>query len=155
MCLRCDGYSEEEVERCLDLAIRVNGWTATQISDDGQQGWTYTLGMNEELDHPDLIIVDAPLDAQRRIIGWLADMVSDDGGPDSGVLERNGIELLPVHPNQLTGGLIAQWSHRYQRFPEAGEFLQVVPPKHLFCACHAEQRRRLDTPPMGPPLEFA
>ncbi len=63
MCSRCDGYSEEEVERALDLQIRVNGWTATQISDDG--------------------------------------------------------DLDP----------------------------QVLPPPHLFCACHAEQRRRLDTPP--------
>jgi hypothetical protein len=70
-------------------------------------------------------------------------------------LEDHGIELLPVHPEQLTGGLIAQWSHRYKRFPDAGDFLQVLPPEHLFCACHALQRRRPDEPPVGPPPESA
>jgi hypothetical protein len=155
MCLRCDGYSEEEVERCLDLAIRVNGWTATQISDDGQQGWTYTLGMNEELDHPDLIIIDAPIDLQGKIVHWLATMICEEGHLDDDAVEDAGIELLPVHPEQLTGGLIAQWSHRYRRFPDAGDFLQVLPPKHLFCACHAERRRRLDAPPEGPAPESA
>ncbi len=155
MCLRCDGYSEEEVERALDLQIRVNGWTATQISDDGEQGWTYTLGVNEELDHPDLIIIDAPIGIQGQIISWLAAMICDRGDLDREVLEENGIEVLPVHPEQLTGGLIAQWSHRYRRFPDTGDFLQVLPPKHLFCACHAEQRRRLDEPPDGPAPESA
>ena len=38
---------------------------------------------------------------------------------------------------------------------DAGDFLQVLPPKHLFCACHAEQRRRLDDPPDGPAPESA
>lgn len=74
---------------------------------------------------------------------------------DPDVLEDHGIELLPVHPEQLTGGLIAQWSHRYKRFPDAGDFLQVLPPEHLFCACHALQRRRPDEPPVGPPPESA
>lgn len=133
----------------------MNGWTATQISDDGERGWTYTLGMNERLDHPDLIILDAPIDIQAKIVSWLADKVCDDGDLDERDLEGKGIELLPVHPGQLTGGLVAQWSHRYRRFPAAGEFLQVLPPKHLFCACHAEQRRRLDAPPGGCPPESA
>ena len=143
MCLRCDGYSEEEVERSLDLGIRVNGWTATQISDDGERGWTYTLGMNERLDHPDLIILDAPIDIQAKIVSWLADKVCDDGDLDERDLEGNGIELLPVHPGQLTGGLVAQWSHRYRRFP-AGTLTSTSSPS----------RRPIKAFPMGEAKEI-
>ncbi len=149
MCLRCDGYSEEEVDRAHELAIRVHGWTGIQVSDDGDSGWTYTLGLNDRLGHPDLIMIDVELEVQGQIVDWLASMVAETGSLDVAVVEANGIELVPVHPDQLCGGLVAQWSHTYGRYPAGGEFLQVLPPRGSLCACHSHQVRRLDGPPEG------
>ena len=67
MCQRCDGFSEEEVERGYDLTIKVDGYVRIQVESAGQPAWAYTMGLNEQFGHPDLICVQVSADLQRQL----------------------------------------------------------------------------------------
>ncbi|MCB0996863.1 MAG: DUF4262 domain-containing protein [Acidimicrobiales bacterium] len=136
--------TEEEVARRAELIFRVYGWMLESVEEgpDGA-GWSYTVGLSENFDHPDLIILDGNLGLQIELVRAIADMVVDEGGVNDEALAELDIELVPVDPNELEQELITCWLERYERWPSEGEFLQVIPPAYLFCDCHAHERRRL------------
>ena len=151
MCMRCEGFSEEQVGRVHDLAIDVHGFVITQVREHGQNGWTYTMGLREGLDHPDLLVVHMLPDVQAELVSKLGNMVVDDGQIDPEVLAVSDIELVPVDPRHLRDGLVAEWVNRYGRFPEEGDFLQVMAGSSMLCECCQHRMQRLDEPaPLQP-----
>ena len=148
MCLRCDGYSEEQVRRALDLTILTHGFAIQQV--DSHRPWTYTIGLLEGFGHPELITVDLALDAQRELLAPLLSMITGTGALDPRWLTENEIEVVPVHEDHLASSLVAMWSDHYGRGPHIGTFLQVLPPASWLCAGHGHVLTRLDAPGPGP-----
>ncbi len=146
MCLHCEGFSEEEIERSQDLTIRIHGWLLQSVSDEEGVGWSYTVGLTESYGHPELICLDIALDDQVQVIRWLADQVVATGRIDADAPQRGCIELLPVHRDHLATDLIATWLNRYDRVPEGDEFLQIVFNSCHFCEGHDHYLRLLDRP---------
>ena len=79
MCLRCDGYSDEELDRQQDLAIRVNGYQYLHVyqpgSSTGDGTWTYTVGLSENFGQPEFICIGIKPERQVSIVKALADTV--------------------------------------------------------------------------------
>ena len=146
MCIRCEGYSEGQVERMYDLMIDVHGFAMTQVQEHGEHGWTYTMGLRDRFDHPDLLIVQLVPKVQAELGSMLGQMVVDEGKLDFQALAENDIELVPVDPRHFRDGLVADWVNRYGRFPEEGEFLQVMVGPSLLCECCQHRVQRLDDP---------
>lgn len=146
MCQRCDGFSEEEVERGYDLTIKVDGYVRIQVESVGQPAWAYTMGLNEQFGHPDLICVEVSADLQRQLSFTVGQMIVDDGHPDPEALAEMDVELVPADPVHLSGNRIALWANCYDRLPLVGEFLQVLPGPSGFCSCHTPLLQRMNEP---------
>jgi len=144
MCKRCDGYSWEEIERAEDLQIMVNGYLIIQVVDSPDNVWSYTIGLSESFDHPELICFDLDADIQHQMIRHLAEQVRHSGKIDEPTIGLGTVELIPVHRSHLATDLVASWTNRYERIAEHGEFLQVVPDQLQFCPGHGPQIRLFD-----------
>jgi hypothetical protein len=147
MCHQCDGITLGSLLQSQELLIRTHGFTMTQVSDGKGGGYTYTVGLQERFEHPDLIVFDVKLALQAEVLKELATSVVERGVlPSSSALHRNGLSAVRVHTNHLNDGLVAMWSQRHHRVPLPGEFLQVVFSSAYFCSCHATAQRLLDKP---------
>ena len=146
MCWKCDGRSDEEIDRAYELMMAVDGYIGIQVADPGEPGWTYTVGLTESFGHPELICLDVEADVQGELIGRLATAVREQGAVDPALLSDLDVELLPVLDTHLTDGLVAVFVNRCHRFPDTGEYLQILLGRSWFCSCHAHSQRRLDRP---------
>ena len=86
MCIHCDGYSHEQSLLALDLTIRTHGWALTQVTDTNP--WSYTVGLLESYDHPELMITGLELDMQSPVLRRLVDAIEKTGSVDHALLER-------------------------------------------------------------------
>ena len=149
MCMRCDGYSWEEIERHTDLVIRVHGFTTVHV--EGEFPWTYTIGAFESWDQPELLVVDIEAPIQQALVHALAEDYENFGEivPDS--LELLDIELAVVDESHFDDGLVAAWEGRYSMAATTGDFVQIIPGPSWYCrgcpkpGCPSEVRR-LDEP---------
>jgi hypothetical protein len=144
MCLRCDGYSEDDVLRAIDLNVRVHGFSMTYV--EGSRPWTYTIGVTESKGHPDLVITDMEGPSAAPMLRWLYEQIDPADGIDSAAVAAAGVGLVRLDARYLTGYWFGDWVRRYGRLPRVGEFLQVLPPGHVFCLNHRHADRRLDRP---------
>ncbi len=146
MCMVCDGFSFEEIERQLDLSIQVNGFFIQQVGDsfDDPTLWSYTIGVNESWGHADFVVVDMPADLQRHVIAALIDDVVDFGEVRAETRRLLDLELVPVHRSHLAAGMVGMWEVRNGRDAEPGDFFQIVPGLKWYCTGHASIGRRLD-----------
>ncbi len=151
MCLRCDGYSEEQVMLAIDLTVRTHGWQLTQVEDE--RPFSYTVGLLQTFGHPELVVVDMKLDSAADLIGFLVRMLESNGRIDHEQLGTYGTELVTVHPNHLNGEWFGTWMRYYQSAPPPDGFMQVIPPPNWYCRCHQHSIRRLDRPD-GRPLRI-
>ena len=135
--------------RALDLQISVNGWVVLTVG-EGEEAFTYTVGLVEHYDHPELIVVDLAREHQYELINTLAKGVAARGRPALDLPSMRGVRCVEVHADHLQGDYFGTWSNRYGRLLQPGEALQVVPPPTWFCACHANAMRRLDLPAGSP-----
>jgi hypothetical protein len=128
----------------LDLTIRAFGWQLVQITDTNP--WSYTVGLLESYDHPELMVTGLGLDVQNRVIRKIVDSIKTTGTVDDTLHEREGIALVEVHPNHLAGDWFGTWSNFYHRLPPPGSFLQIVPPSDWFCDCHQHSMPHFELP---------
>ena len=145
MCLECDGYTFEQSMLSLDLTIRTYGWQLTQVTDSAMPG-SYTIGLGESYDHPELVMVGVELDTQSAIIRKIVSMVETTGRIDTDDVESHGLTLVEVHRDHLHDHWFGTWSNRYGHLPPDGTFLQIVPPPEWFCSCHQTSWPRFDRP---------
>lgn len=149
MCMRCEGYSEEEIDRSIDLVIRVHGYLIQQVTDE-YHPWTYTVGIQENHGQAELLCVDIDLAAQARLVKTLADDVARCGRVREVLLRALDVELVEVDEAHLRDDLVVVWEDRYDRSAQRGDFLQIVPGPSWFCDHHAQEVRRLDDPATHP-----
>ena len=128
----------------LDLTIRTFGWQLTQITDTNP--WSYTIGLLESYDHPELMVTGLELELQNVVIRKIVDSIEKTGNVDHAFLEDEGFTLVEVHPNHLAGDWFGTWSNFYERIPTPGSFLQIVPPSDWFCDCHTHSMPHFELP---------
>ena len=142
MCMRCDGYSWEEIERHTDLVIRVHGFMMIHVEDDPP--WTYTVGAFESWDQPELIVVDIEATIQKALVQAVAEDYADFGEIRAETLDLLDVELVTVDESHFAEGLVGGWEARYSMSASTGDFVQVVPGRSWFCDDCAPRVRRLD-----------
>lgn len=148
MCMRCEGYSWEEIDRHNDLVIRVHGYLIQKVVDE-DESWTYTVGLDESWGHPDLVCVDIVQDVQVALIRALASEIAERGEIESQVLDDLDLELVTVDESHFADGMVGVWERRYDRRALTGDFLQIVPGPSWFCGVHRAMVRRLGTGRVG------
>ncbi len=141
--------------QALDLRIRVHGWALVQVQDESTV-WSYTVGLVENYDHPELTLLDADLDVASWLINRLVDDIAARGELSAGLVRKLGVQCVEVHDDHLHSDLFGTWSNRYGCLVPPGDMLQVLLPDCAYCDGHAHVVRRLDrpgpTPPPPPPL---
>lgn len=142
MCMRCDGYSWEEIDRHHDLVIRVHGYLIQQVED--VRPWTYTIGARESWNRPELLMVDVEAGLQATLIRAVADDYVEHGEIARSTLDLLDIELVVVDEWHFRDGMVGVWEDRYSRSAATGDFVQIVPGPGWFCRHHAALVRRLD-----------
>ena len=128
----------------LDLTIRTYGWQLNQITDT--MPWSYTIGLTESYDHPELMMYGVELETQNIVIRKIVDSIEETGNVDHAFLECEGVTLVEVHPNHLAGDWFGTWSNHYGHEPPDGTFLQIVPPSRWFCSCHQHSIPHFEQP---------
>ena len=144
MCRRCEGYSWEQIEREEDLIIRTHGWMLSSVHNEDGTAWSYTVGLIESWGHPELIAIDFPFERQQALIHYLSAQVEKTSSIDLLDVISHDHQLVSVHRDNLATELIATWLNRYDRVPEHGEFLQIVPGASWYRHGHENRIRLLD-----------
>ena len=143
MCLRCDGYSEKQIQQMTEMQIAVHGWGVVAVDDHPPVA--YSIGVLENYGHPELVVMDIETLAAQQLINHVGALIRDGGGAlDRDVLSGQGIQIVEVHPTHLRSGLVGGWARYYGERPRAGDFVQILPPPQLLCACHRDMIHRLD-----------
>lgn len=142
MCMRCDGYSWDEIDRHTDLMIRVHGYVMVQV--EGPSPWTYTIGAFESWDQPELLVVDLEPELQKVLVHAVADDYVRRGEIGDDTLDLLDLKLIAVHESHFDDGLVGRWEDRYSMRAQAGDFVQIVPGASWFCGHHEGAMRRLD-----------
>lgn len=129
MCLRCDGYSDEEIARNLELTILVHGWAVRGIAPPDPPnpagGWATTIGATENYDLPELIITDTNFTDAHHVLNWAVQFLRDGGTLDG--LVDDQVLWVPVHDAHLDSPLFADYHSRYGGAPSSGGVLQLFP----------------------------
>lgn len=117
-------FRDWRVVRNLDRRVRKHGWTGVYVGRYGQPpSWMYTIGFDETLDHPEIIVFDVPL-AGANGLCWevFEQLQSGDLRIDDGGVWSDGSEVAPVwrkvHPSQIEsadGWLTMAARRRYRR----------------------------------------
>jgi len=143
MCIMCEGNDRDDVLFHLDAAIDRFGWVCQAVEghDPPDLDWVYTVGLAGGFDHPELVALgDIPSGAE--VLNELGALVRSGRRLAAGERIRTSsgvVTLGRVHPDHLTGGLVAVWVDYYGSlgppFPEP-EVLQVIRPDPSCCAEH-------------------
>ena len=73
MCLKCDGYSDEEIARGVELIIATNGWMVQGVEGDSpnsHDGFRLHDRRNCQLRAPELVIVGMDYVIEHNIVDW-------------------------------------------------------------------------------------
>lgn len=143
MCLRCDGYSEEQISGMTEMHIRVYGWSVVAVEE--ARPWSYSIGLLENFAHPELVVTDMEIRSAKALINAVADVVRrGNGQPAHCELQDRGVEMVVVGERHMRSRLFNSWTRYYGEPPHAGDFVQILPPPEMYCACHRDKYRRLD-----------
>ena len=114
MCMMCDGASIDEVRFGIHGLIARHGFAITGCEGAaGEAGWSYTIGLVTQFDHPELVVLDTEHTRRARILDGLGELVKAgerlDG--DVSVVFRTGevFDFVDVHPVHFDRGLLNIW----------------------------------------------
>ena len=136
MCMTCDGYTDEEQDRWLELTILTHGWAVLGVQPpepyDPVGGWAFTTGAAESFDLPEFIITDQPWNEASHVLNWVMEKLRDGGTMAD--LEADQILWQPVHEDHLATDLFNQFHNHYGRWPAPGRMIQLFPSTRDRCA---------------------
>jgi hypothetical protein len=144
MCDICDGQSPLAAHADFHQKMLRYGWVLQMV--EGPSPWSYTIGLETHVGHPDLVIIDLELEMQARLLRVVVDELEHSGGLSPDWLALTEIGTAVVHPDHLDSDRFGQWHRWYGHTPPPGSFVQVLPPPYVLCPCHRSAVRRLDQP---------
>jgi hypothetical protein len=125
--MRCDGYSEEQIARWLELTILTHGWALQGVEaeepHDPAGGWLHTVGATASHGIPELIITDRPAAEAGHVLNWAAALLRDGGSLDDLVADE--VLWVPVHDDHLPSDLFINYTEHYREPPRPGQVLQL------------------------------
>ena len=147
----CEGATIQDMRRLIRETLEDRGWYGVAI--DGNPTWAYTIGLVEECDHPELILVGSKLHRADAVIGELAERVVGGERFDLGrpTVDVGGYAVTfgDVHPRQWERSTFAMWVDLYGAegppFPEPMA-LQVIMPPEAYCSDHRNSQPSLADP---------
>jgi hypothetical protein len=89
------------------------GWQLNQVTD--VDPWSYTIGLLESYDHPEVMVAGLRLEQQNTVIRTVVEPIVQTGRVDHAFLDREGVTLVEVHPDHLAGDWFGTWSNFYER----------------------------------------
>ena len=129
MCFKCDGYTDEQLDRGLKLRILIHGWAVQGVEpatpDGPSGGWAYTIGATENCGVPELIITDTNWDEAQHVLNWAISRLRDGDTLDD--LIEDEVLWGPVHDAHLPSHLFNIYADHYRRLPDPGQFIQLFP----------------------------
>lgn len=139
MCLRCDGYSEQDVLRNIELTIATYGWYVQGVvngPDERGPEWCYSIGLAENYGLPELAVIGPEYSVGVHLVNAAAECLLDGYTLDDMAAELGGRHGV-VHQSHIdSGDWFGTWSTYHGHLPEPGLFVQVFAPSGMFCACH-------------------
>jgi hypothetical protein len=156
MCMMCDGFSLED-DLALSAAAMVEyGYITIGIDEPDEPdcpNWTYTVGLIEHFDHPELIVAGPAVHPSHDLIHQLGHLILDDGcefAEGDAVDSPFGLVLFAaVHPVQYQLQTFNRWNllaeHGHLRCREL-EALQVFMPDAWPCDGPARKQPDLSDP---------
>jgi predicted outer membrane lipoprotein len=145
MCAICDGMSYDEVLADMHERVERFGFTMTGIEPDPDHpGWTYTVGLVERRDHPELAILGVPLQVAYTVLTALSRRVLDDGAriQEGEIARINGVyfHVGPIDDRLWDGDMFNQWWNYYTWRDEMGLDPPEVEPYALELVVCGSQR---------------
>lgn len=157
MCLYCDGYSDGEVRRDLELRIAAYGWGVEGVEapvDGPGEPWAYTVGLVEGFGVPELLVVGLGFREACHLLNRCGSVLAKGGTPDD-LWDEFALRAEVVADHLLTGtDLVNSWTWFYGSPPMQGQFLQLVP-EFGIDELQAELEDDLDQDPDSPELRAA
>jgi len=132
--MRCDGYSDDEINRGIELSIITHGWYLLCVGPGAHAGgahWAYTIGLDQSFGLPELVATDLVHPQGGRFLEWAATELSRGRSLDD--LSVDGVAWRPVHDDHLMTGLVAGWEDYTRESPVMTRFVQLVPPFDAEC----------------------
>jgi hypothetical protein len=125
--------AKDEPERIVLSNIREFGWHCVNvIEDDGHPPWTYTIGLYETWNYPEIIIIGRSRATAHHALNAVATALEKDHRPDLNLPTLDLIPgarclLLEVSPHYYSDYVgFALWFYRKRHFP----LYQIVWPNH-------------------------
>jgi hypothetical protein len=116
--------ASDEPERIVLSNINEYGWHAVNvIEDDNHPPWSFTIGLFETWDHPELIIIGRSRATSYEMLKTLSNDIELNSPPD--LTDPDGhlllgmkclfVEVLPRYYSDYVG--FARWFYRKRHFP--------------------------------------
>jgi hypothetical protein len=127
MCLKCQGWTDEEIWQKRLQTIERHGWAVTAVTGDGTSvTFAYTIGLTRYHGHPELLVTGMPQATAGKFLNSLAEQVRAGTRYAAGniLTKANGRrwQFVPVDdPSQLVD---AQETYQSEAGPVPG--LQVI-----------------------------
>jgi hypothetical protein len=113
MCEICDGATYEELFARYAEMIRVAGFMVMSV--EGPRGWSYTIGLLDSADHPEVIAVGGAPDARARLVHSIATKALDGehfhAGDTIDLGESRIARVGMVHPIHFELETFAMWQN--------------------------------------------
>ncbi len=148
MCELCDGNTYEQVFETMRDHVGAGKWALQGVEPGASSpGWVYTVGLIQNFDHPELVVVNGDLRSCGALLDEIGLRISRGLRVDAGAtLDLGGyvVEFGSVHASYLTDDLCASWENYYGWIgarPGPLRALQVAPPLAEWCDhCYREGR---------------
>ena len=129
----------------MEMRIITNGYTVQGVmADPHNVGWTYTIGLAESFDLPELVITN--LDSQDAVVllSWVIEQLRN--GEPLDAFEPEQFTAVPVHPAHLDANLFNMWRAYYDKEPSTVKVVQLQLGPELACPCCADSQVDLSDP---------
>jgi hypothetical protein len=115
----------------IDASIAAGEWHLIAVDgDDDDPSWAYTVGLSEQFDHPELVVVGSCCCCAGVLLNAVGDRIAagyrcpvSDGVPVEVDLGEP-VRFRPVHPDHWLTSRFAMWQSYYEAKP------WVPPPAH-------------------------
>jgi len=128
MCVMCDGMSYEDALQ--DLIDRKEKWGWALQGVEARPPWTYTIGLLERFDHPELVMTGVPITVAFNVLNVLGTRIAVgerfEPGTEDIVVGETALRFVAVHGVHLAAGLVGMWQNAYSTDPGMLERLAVV-----------------------------
>jgi hypothetical protein len=107
----------------IDASIGAGHWHLIAVDDDEGPSWTYTVGLTEHFDHPELVVVGSCSCCASVLLDAVAERIAEgyrcpvvDGVPVEIDLDEP-VRFRAVHADQWKTSRFAMWQAYYDRKP--------------------------------------